>query len=296
MQASAADPALLAAAAAVAPSSPAYLTAQFHRARLLLAVGEVAPVRDLTTQVLTLTRREHEAEATNAFLGLRMQTAESLEAFLADAPRDMITGESPEAYMAKCADAPVGSATCKTPVPELQFDADSAAVFNQRLPLSLWVEAAHSATLPAHLRAQVGWAAWVRALILNQPEVARSLVPLLPDAIRSVLSKSPDPSGYAASLILLHATGFRPFLEQGVQRSASYAAWSELRDNWWCAGSTNALDPSTTQAIVLAKDPAFLTAQQRAEAREQVAVLDANSNGVVWLGRRVIEYVKAHPD
>jgi hypothetical protein len=296
MNADAPEPALLAAAAAVQESSPAYETAQFERARLLLKAGRMTEARDLTSHVLTLTRRDKEAEATNAFLGLRMETAETLDAFLADAPREMISSASEEALLATCTDAKNRGTACYGAVPDVQFNADAAAVFNQRLPLSLWVEAAHSAALPPHLRSEVGWAAWVRALVLNQPEVARSLVPVLPDPIREVLSKSQDPSGFAASLVLLHAYGLRPYLDQGVQRSASYAVSSDFRENWWCAETTRALDRYSAQPGPKPEQPAFLTAQERVEAARQVAVLDANSNGVLWLGQRVIDYVKAHPE
>ena len=296
MQATTPDPALLSAAAAIPESSPAYLTAQFHRARLLLAAGQNPAARDLTSHVLTLTRQNNDPETTNAFLSLRLQTAETLDAFLADAPRSLISGDSMDSYMALCADRPSPSAPCKAPLPNLQFDADAAAVFNQRLPLSLWVEAAHSSTLPEHLRAQVAWAAWVRALVLNQPEIARSLLPLLPEPVRNVLSKSPEPSGYAASLILLHAPGFKPYLNQGVQRSATYATSSELRDNWWCATPSTALNSDGNAPGSLPEEPAFLTPAQRDEVKLQLAILNHDNNGVVWLGQRVIDYVKAHPD
>lgn len=298
MQSTAPDPALLAAAAAIPESSPAYLTAQFHRARLLLAAHQLAPARDLTSHVLTLTRHSHEPEATNSFLSLRIQTAETFEAFLADAPRDMISGDSQAAAMAlSCAYRQPSSAPGKpAPLPDLQFDADAAAVFNQRLPLSLWAEAAHSASLPDHLRAEVGWAAWLRALILNKPQVARTLIPLLPEPVRKVLSQSPDPNGFAASLILLHTTGFRPFLSQGVQRSSSYGNPSDFRDNWWCAGSTDALTPYVQHPAPPPEQPTFLTPLERQQATEQVTNLDANKDGVVWLGRRVIDYVHDHPD
>ena len=50
------------------------------------------------------------------------------------------------------------------------FDRDAASVFNSRLPLRLWVEAAGSATLPRRLRGEIAQAGWVRAALLDWAE------------------------------------------------------------------------------------------------------------------------------
>ena len=43
-------------------------------------------------------------------------------------------------------------------------------------------------------------------------------------------------------------------------------------------------------------EPAFLTREQEQQAKDEVAALNAHPIGMEWLGRRTIDYVKAHPD
>jgi outer membrane protein assembly factor BamD (BamD/ComL family) len=40
----------------------------------------------------------------------------------------------------------------------------------------------------------------------------------------------------------------------------------------------------------------FLTQQERAKAEREQAALKQRSDGVAWLGRRAIDYAKAHPE
>ena len=45
-----------------------------------------------------------------------------------------------------------------------------------------------------------------------------------------------------------------------------------------------------------ALEPAFFTREQEHQVKDEVAALDAHPIGMEWLGRRVIDYVKVHPD
>src|SRR5260370_4421133 len=122
------------------------------------------------------------AASGNAVLGLRIQTARSFAEFLADAQRTVIETRSEASNAALCGYA-VGAkqpADCMKKIPPEQFDWDAALAFNQEIPMARWVEAASGSALPPHLREAVAWAAWVRAVGLDDAPPAKRLAPLLP--------------------------------------------------------------------------------------------------------------------
>jgi hypothetical protein len=181
----------------------------------------------------------------------------------------------------------------------MQFDEDAAELFNTRMPLSVWIDAATNESLPKHLRDTIALSGWLRALVLGRDAEAKILMPLLPPPVQASLAKSDDPTGYAATLVLLHSPGLRPFLDAGVQRAASYTAMDSYRNNLWCSTMEKALAPNQeggNAPMLPVSDPAFLTSEQRQQARTEVAALDAHAIGVEWLGRRTVDYVKDHPD
>jgi hypothetical protein len=288
---------LMDAAAEVKPDSPAYATVNYYRIGLMLGAGKRVEARALADTVLAGLGPNDMASTRNAFLAERMQTARSLAEFLADAPRTMIESESSNAEMAQCVGT--GAANrCAAKIPPRQFDVDAAGFFNTQMPLDLWEEAAQSSALPKHLRDAVAWAAWMRALGLGDAAAAKRMSGLLPDAVRKT---SGDSDGFPATLALLRNPGLRPYLEQGVQRSVTYAMLDDYRDNWWGSRWGDGdwrLERYGTDNLK-AEPPGhtdFLTAQQQKQAANEDARLNALPVAAVWLGQRAIAYVKAHPD
>ena len=289
-------PEMLSAAAKVPVDSPAYATVSFHRARLLTAAGKTAEARALTTTLLASLAKDDNGTR-NAFLQERMPTAATLNEFLADAPRAMIGEASSQAasMTVHCTDAV--PQVCKTPpIPPLQFDADAASYLNLQMPLATLMQAAESPALPAHLRQAVAIEAWVRALGLSDAGAVRRMAKLLPAPMRQTAGGS---DGFPATLAMLRAPGARPFLQQGVQRSMSYAELDHYRDNWWCGVWTDGSPRPGTQSYGVARvaEPPLelLTGTQRQQAAEQAKRLEGLPQGLVWTAQRAIEYVKAHP-
>jgi hypothetical protein len=288
---------LMDAAAEVKPDSPAYATVNYYRIGLMLGAGKRVEARALADTMIAGLGPNDMASTRNAFLAERMQTARSLAEFLADAPRTMIESESSNAEMAQCVGT--GAANrCAAKIPPRQFDVDAAGFFNTQMPLDLWEEAAQSSALPKHLRDAVAWAAWMRALGLGDAAAAKRMSGLLPDAVRKT---SGDSDGFPATLALLRNPGLRPYLEQGVQRSVTYAMLDDYRDNWWGSRWGDGdwrLERYGTDNLK-AEPPGhtdFLTAQQQKQAADEDARLNALPVAAVWLGQRAIAYVKAHPD
>jgi hypothetical protein len=277
------------------------VTVSYQRARLMLEAGDRAGARKLTTSVLARLSDEGMAAARNALLRLRIETAGSYAEFLADAPRTMIVVpdgvKSVAAFEALCGPSDK-SPGCLEKLPPLQFDWDVPTTFNRQLALSRWVEAANGAdgkTLPGYLREAIGMAGWLRAQGLGDEKTVKALVPMLPQAMRAG-----EGMGFPVTLALLRNPGIRPFLEQGVQRSVSYRRLEEFRDNWWCTKWGDGPSPSDPQIGERVKDTdvpmAFLSKEERVSAAEERRRLNELPFGVVWVGRRTIEYVKAHPE
>jgi hypothetical protein len=287
---------MMAAAAKLTPDSPGYQSANDSRAARLMWAGKTQEARTLVTTMLAKLGPNDMASTKNELLGLRTITARNLPEFLADAPRTLVDATSSAASMARCSGISRAN-YCTAKIPPQQFDADAAGFFNTRMPLGMWEEAAQSPILPKNLRDAVAWAAWVRALGLGDAAAVKRMSALLPDSVRRTTGNS---DGFPATLALLRAPGLRPYLEQGVQRSATYAKLDEYRDNWWSAGWTS---DNNSEERALYGDPSnpypkvdFLTAQQKKQAAVEATRLNALPIGPVWLGQRAIAYVKAHPD
>jgi hypothetical protein len=288
---------LIAAAAKLPADSPAYASAMYHSVDLLLQSGQREQARQQATTLLQALNGSGMAGSRNAVLALRMLTAPTFAAFLEDAPRTVVESDFPsQAAAVLLCDGRTGSAVCVKQIPTAQFDQDAAVVFNQQLPLALWLQAANAHTLPQNLTQAIAWAGWVRAIALHEDGLAQQLAPLLPAAVRATAR---DSTGFPATLAMLRNPGLRPYIEQGVQRSASYSELDTFRDNWWCQKAGDGSNPTDDGPPALSRPtlvPPFLTHDEQEAARTQAAALNELPNGVAWLGRRAIDYVKAHPD
>jgi len=289
---------LMSAAAKVPADSPGYVTVNYHRARLLLESGHRDEARELAGSLLEGIGSDDMAASRNAVLGLRIQTARSFDEFLVDAPRTVIETRSEASNAALCGYA-VGAkqpADCVKKIPSQQFDWDAALAFNQEIPMARWVEAASGSALPQHLREAVAWAAWVRAVGLDDAATAKRLAPMLPEQVRKSAGES---TGFPATLAMLRNPGLWPYVQQGVQRSLSYRELDNFRDNWWCAKWGDGVlpfDEDTGKPVVSSRMPTgFLAKTEQSAAVQERNKLNELPGGVAWLGRRAIAYVKEHP-
>jgi hypothetical protein len=194
---------------------------------------------------------------------------------------------------------------------------DTAPIFNQRMPLERLRDAALSGVLPGNVRFAVAHMAWTRAVLLDRPEIARSLSPYLAGcqpAFKSWLdqydaAKTPDERHVLGLLATMRFTSTEPTVRAGRERD--FAAYSATRDNWWCdeteAGYTPAgaeqLPKLFAQPIVprdgptgAEPDPPFLTAADRAEADREVSQLEKIGSASDYYAREALAWVAAHPN
>lgn len=312
--------ALIEAADRIGQSSPAYSTALYHSVRLLIESNDRAGARNRLDALLTQNQSMLPPSAINHFLHQRMILATTFEEFLKYAQR------RPSAFSwdDDGREIPIDQKQLNedTELKQLAgltlFDEDSARIMNDRLPLSLLLEAANSRTLPDHLRKRVALAAWTRAIMLDDTEAGQALAPVLaglapemrPLLMEYMAATSAANKKAVAIYTLLKFPGTRPFVDSGVGRFTPLNERDVYRDNWWCdrsvktesagtssednasdAGSATKKSASDVETVGLE----FLSAAQSDAAKVERARLSSLGAGPNYLAREAIDWAKRMP-
>ncbi len=291
-------PDLLVAAAKIKPGEPAYDTVAFHRIRLLTESHREEEARSLLDQILPTLRGEMLSSRRNAFLGERMAVARSFDEFLEFAPRTMLEGSSEAAMtmMWECnGGRPLNRAPNPCPLHEhpLEFDEDAVLVLDRQTPLLSLVEATRSANLPPNLRQDVVLAAWTRSVVMADEKSAATLAPMLPEPLRRTAGTG---VAFPAVFTLLRNPGLRPFVEPGVSRLVAYDYLDHFRNNWWCGDEWGGQFKEDPWKGPEPQPISFLSREQQAVARAEYELLMQLPNAPAYLGRRVLDYAKEHPE
>jgi len=286
--------ALIEAAAHIPSTSPAWPTITYHRLRLLIDTGSAADARRELDSDLPDIQATGSESALNLFTGLRMRTGSTLDAALADAPRKILERNSQQQMaLDECLQVkqdPKRKYDCKEDKSAVEFSRDTIAVFNNALPLDTLAQAAQSKALSAPLNQSVAIMTWVRAVLLKNDSVAAQMLPLLPQKLQQQAGSG---TGFHPQMAILRNPGLRPFLDPGVQRSASWDFVESYADNWWCSQWTTIYNREPMP--IHAESVAFLTAPMRAAGEEETAALLALGGADEYLGSQVFEYARAHP-
>jgi hypothetical protein len=313
VNAKAGDPAvpeLLQAAADVRPNETAYPAVTYHRLRLLPAN---ASTRDELLAVLPQLMANESVSTHNLFAELNARSAPDLKAWLGQAARrpaaEDTYGEE-DAFDDTPSPQPCGPALRDADT--LLFAADVATVFNTRLPLHLLAQAAESTILPPNLRFQVAQAAWTRAVLLDQRETAARLSSILigcnakwqPVLAAYNRATSVKDRKAAALFALMRFASTEPNVREGNYREDGFATYSEYRDNWWCftippaqrESGEDAVWGFTSLAHPDVPDPAFLTAEDRAEAAKEIATLRAIPRASDYLPAEALAWQRTYPN
>lgn len=302
---------LIDAAASVPPASPAFLTAAFHRHRLMIETGNKPQVIE---ELDALLARPAPKSAVNMFRGLRMRAAPGLGDFLRFAVRrpvmlttTMNEGETPpwrgndEWYQKILARFDAGSE---------RLDRDSARLLNVRTPLRLLADASKSNVLPQNLRRELRLTALVRAVLLDRRETVADLVPALAEPAQELsayvnayrLETTDDGRRFAAAILLLHSPEARPYVASGISRQTKPGKIDSYRDNWWCPVTmTNDLDSVANVGEYEPRPPIdagaarFLSPDDIAQASKEFTALTKTGSATDSLGRIVVDYAMKHP-
>jgi hypothetical protein len=246
-------PGLLDAARTIAPDSPAYTAATYHRLRLEPAV---LTVHSQVATLLPAIEKTESRSSINLFAGLLTRTAPTLTEYLKTLPVLPASANFDGAY-AKSSEIPTPQ-LCGPKLDPAQtplFDENTATILNQRLPLRLLREAVLSETLPPNLRFQLANATLTRAVLLDDQATATAISPILgtcqaalkPWLDRYNAAKTPDERHLQGLFLLMRFPSAEPLVRTGNERSTGFATYSELRDNWW-SGNEQYFDPPASPA------------------------------------------------
>jgi len=313
-----AAPELLASAEKIAPDDPAYIALAYHRLRL--SPGNAATHQQILA-LLPSIQKSANISTVNLFTDLDAETAPSLEAWLAAAPHQLAAETSWDDEVAP--DAEVSPCRTKITGPNrLLFDTDSAIALNTEFPLELLAKAADDSTLPENLRYQIAQATWARAVMLDRPEVAARMTPLLVHcaaAWKPVIdaydqSKTEDDRHANGLLALMRFASTEPSVREGEERRNGFATFDEFRQNWWCStipGPGDSVDtyfkpqdPNNYQIAAPVNDhptvpapppPLFLAAADRTSAATELATLRKIPSASDYFAAQALAWFKAHP-
>ncbi len=325
-------PEVLDAAAKIPATAPAYLTIAFHQNRLLAHSDKQEQARSNIDRILKLPKGQLSPSTRNLFLALRMQAAKNLDEFLEFAPRQplgvllSIDVDDPEL----CDRAPNECVHASGPL----LDSDAAVELTEAMPTSVLVQAAASTRLRGDLRIQVAETAWVRAILLDQDEQARRLVPVLsslePDLAPMLKAYADQPAAaerkFAAVFLILRRPALTPYVHAGIGRygwdkPSPPGAIDSYRQNWWCTFAPapppgTPFGPASINTGMLQQrmkvsfrpglaalypqdnpvSPGFLTAEERGAAANEWASLLREPAAPDWLGQQVLDWAQAHPN
>ncbi len=292
---------LVDAALGVPRNSPAYFTARFEAARLLIEAGKKGQAAQMLDGLLNHGGVSG-TSTVNAFRAERMKVARNFEEFIAYAPRTMasVTYDYDSSALA--------SADKQYSKPLSTFDADATSVFNNSLPLGLWLRAIGNRSLAAPLRTELAQSGWVRAVVENDSaaEFARELT-----VLKSSYSTGLQPylnapnhaqQTFEAAYFLLHHPELQPWVRAGIQRQTPDGRIDDFRDNWWCAVNPSTGEPTDQfryygmQSIRSQPVAEFLPAEEKQKFETQEEALEKAGSGPEFLSSIAVAWAKSHPD
>ena len=275
----------------VPATSPAWATARYHAVRLLVELDRASDARkafDAVTPVMTSLTRSTQ----NAFLSEKMQTAETLDEFLAGAIR---------LPMGSISDVELEELPAEEKNHRLLGD-DAARVFDSSLPIDVWLQAVKPTHLPVDLRKHLAQTGFVRAFLLKNPlaaDFAQIVAQLSPDDAASmrrfIAATQPDDRFYEGLFWLLHRPGIGLDARGGFLRSEADQKIDSYRDNWWLSQKEkDELQKDSHWPLV--PPLSFLSAQQKKQGNEEARELAGFGSARLFFATQVLAWAQAHPD
>jgi hypothetical protein len=312
--------ALLEAAGKVKPDSAAFASVSFHSIRLLGESGRGGEARQKLDDLLAKQRQSLPHSALNLFLVQRLKLAANLYEFLTYAQRVPAGFSWNDDGREQPEDISQDDGLKVLADKRTLFDVDAAMILNQKMPLSVLKDAATGNALPEHLRRDLAQAAWMRAIVLDDEETARELVPTLKSLVPAMSAylddymeaRQSDARKFTAIYTWLKFPGLEPNVDSGLGRMLlSLGEQDAFRDNWWCSAALGAVSPNTDEnkiegeekdtakaftATSEAGSPLFLDQAQRAAALKEQGRLAAFGAAPNYLCRQVIAWAQKNPN
>ncbi len=301
----------------VLPNSPAYLTCRFYIIDALLAKKKKDEAKRLLSGVLA--SKSLPPTSYNLFTSQMAATTTSASEFLKYAIVKPGENVSTTASVSReiLHFATLNSFHNEPPT----YDEGIAEDLNRYAPLSVWMSLATNKSLDPRFRAVISRAAWLRALLLNKPQIAAQLEPEVaatnPSLARPLARyRSAQPGAarnFALASLVLHNYGLSPYMQGGAERHGlPINEFDWYQDNFWQPfeqqeaenleeranpyfGSTG--DPSFRKKMTEYLTPGLkerLSANQKKTAEAERKIILNNHPSSVF-GKAVLTWARLHP-
>ena len=318
---------LMQAAESIKRDDPAFPSVAYHLIRLKIAMGQTDEARKRLDEIISWQAGVLPVSAQNQFLEQRMNLAKDLNEYLKSAQRKpavfygygmyrklsdllKVEHEWDRDYSEKTEEEyeRERDENYKALMPwedRFGFDDPTREVFDWHFPLQLLAEAARNPNVPDYLQRTLVLAAWTRAILLNNDEIALRIAP---EVVKAQPEMAPVFESYlkaktvkerknTALYVLLKFPTLSPFVEGGLPRfETSEGIEYYFGDSWWCKPSKTEYTDEGTEIPRVVPKPSFLTETELETARREFTALDAIGNAKYYLGKRVIEWAKSSPN
>ncbi|MBA2605425.1 MAG: hypothetical protein H0U96_00980 [Acidobacteria bacterium] len=283
----------------IANNSPAYPTARYHQIRLLSETENRTEAKQKLDAILAKDFNGLTVSAQNKFLSQRMILAENLEEFLKYAQRRSVTfiwsddGNETGDNMKE-------NTELSPWIKRTMFDYDAASFLNEKAPLPVLRQAAHSSQLPEHLKKFFVVAVWTRAFLLENQALEKEFTPLMAQYAKEfapLFSKYASAENAvereaAALKMVLSYPKIDTQIPAGYGRENSTATVIDsIRGNWWC----NEVENDYTRSLKPKQYPNFFKEAEARQAETEQAKLRAVGSSATFLAKRAVEFATRHP-
>jgi hypothetical protein len=287
---------ILSDASKVPASSPAYLTVNLHRVRLLRARNAKADARTIARAVLA--RTDLSPSTRNLFRAQLASDAETLDEFLENAGGGLAGSHTDEWEDVE---------RRKTVRPLVE----SAWIFNHELPLEKLVLAANSDRLAKEVRHELAPAVWTRAILLDKLDAADAVAPqvakVAPELEKLMAAYTAattrEEKLRAAWFAIVKAPGLSPYVN-GVDPRGPFGAKDLLEmdhyhDNWWCKPKGE-LEPGYVPPVLdrgaVQGRPDFVSQADSEAAAAEWQKVTAVDDAPIYLANKILAWAKQTPD
>lgn len=285
---------ILEALAKIDKASPAYVTANSQRARVLTAQGHNDQAVSAIDNALGATKSP---SAMNALNLQKLMLSKSLEQMITLSYRSpaLIVGDAESQTLSsewQKLDQKKTDGKTYTTLPTM-LRPEGAVAINQKLPLNLFLQAAQSQQVPAALRKDIAQAVFCRSILLHDQNssnkasaLLRQYMPNLASQLSRYDSAGADSKEFSAAFLMLKNPGIRPYVTAGVGRTTEFGRLDDYQDNWWVSIEAD-------KAVKFAGQQ-FLKPADLAKAKAEVGALNLLSTGANYLGKVTIDYARKH--
>jgi hypothetical protein len=238
---------LLAAAAGLEPTAPAYAELQTRAAELQLAAGNVAAARTLASAMPA----DATAAQRNRLQHVLARSSDDPYRYLDRARLTPVAMQLSSTGFFFIDDAGLRQATRGAAL----FSDDTVQILNDYFTPAMLLEAVREIEFNDYLEGRLLIAAWVKALLLGEQANARAAAALLPAHFPELAAEfnrfiQGNDSAFVAARLIVNHPGFSPWVPNGIGRyrqdggtpaftfPSTRVALSSRNQNWWCTHTT----------------------------------------------------------